>query len=127
MWRLVEYGAARGNFLPGQHAKARGPQWVGARIRGGLFQRMTRLPLLLLVAALTAPIVNTVAHALPMFASRRWDATGHRAMLAIAYDRSAASCHVLRARVMPGSRLTGIAGMGVVVIDTILKQVGPVS
>ena len=88
---------------------------------------MTRLPLLLLVAALTAPIVNTVAHALPMFASRRWDATGHRAMLAIAYDRSAASCHVLRARVMPGSRLTGIAGMGVVVIDTILKQVGPVS
>jgi len=30
MWRLVEYGAARVNFLPGQHAKGRGPQWVGA-------------------------------------------------------------------------------------------------
>jgi hypothetical protein len=48
---------------------------------------MTRLPLILLFAALAMPSPATAAHALPTPASRRWDATGHRAMAAVAYDR----------------------------------------
>lgn len=47
---------------------------------------MIRLPLILLCATLAVPAPRTPVPSLPTPASRRWDATGHRAMAAVAYD-----------------------------------------